>query len=364
MSKSFIPIYEPYIAKNQKKYVLKCIESNIIGNQGPYIDRFESEVASYLGVSDVITVCNGSVSLSLILTALGIGRGDEVISPSLTYAATISSIHWSGAKAILTDSDSNYQMNLDQIEKCITSNTKAVMVPQLYGDSPNMDKLVEICNKNNLFLIEDSAEVFGSDSGGKKLGSYGIASSFSLFPNKTIHAGSGGFIATNDTVLAKHMRLLRSQSHIGNFVHNGPGYNYRWSELNAAIGCAQLEHLDWILKAKKRLTDFYVKHLPEDITYICPKINSSHWMPVFQLPYYINYMKFSEELKKLGVDCRPIFTPIHLMEGFNIGRKVDLGLSEKIYKIGFNLPCYPTLTIKQLNHVISSIKTILKRSNA
>lgn len=350
-----VSIYEPFKAKNQKEYVLDCIDSNWISSRGAYIDKFESKLQDFLNVKHAITTCNGTVSLTLILYALGVGFGDEVIVPSLTYAATISSINILGAVAVLTDSDDNFQMDLNHLEKLVTKRTKAIMVPELYGDSPDLIFLLHFCDKYGIILIEDSAEVFGCSLNNKRLGSYGLASSFSFFGNKVITTGEGGCVCTNDDALAKKMRLLKSQSHIGNFVHDGPGFNFRMTNIQAAIGLAQLEEIDAVITKKKAIAQYYRDNLCADIKSIIPKADSSEWMPLFTLPYTINYTKFQSLLRANNVDTRPAFTPIHLMDGFNFSIRTSLFNSEKIYKAGFNLPSYPDLNEQTLEYVCQEV---------
>lgn len=355
--KSLIPIYEPYKAKNQKKYVVDCIDSNWISSRGDYITKFEAEIAKKVGVNHCISTFNGSVSLMLILKALDIGYGDEVIVPSLTYAATISAINLSGAVAVLTDSDNQFQMDLSQLPLLLTRKTKAVMVPQLYGDAPNMKRLVQFCKDSNIALIEDSAEAFGCEDG-KPIGSFGNASSFSFFANKSITTGEGGCVCTSNPHLAKKMRLLKSQSHIGNFIHDGPGFNFRMTNIQAAIGLAQLEDLDNINLMKQHIAANYRKGFKNSpITPVIPRVDfSAEWMPLFLLPEEVNYGKFHSEMQKMYIDTRPAFTPIHLMNGFDTKVKLSLTNSENIYKRGFNLPCYPDLSAEKLNYIIESAK--------
>lgn len=349
--KNFIPAYEPIRATNQKKYVMDCLDTNWISSRGKYVELFEDALQKYLNVKHVITTFNGSISLQIILHALEIGHNDHVIVPSLTYAATISAINLVGAKAVLIDSDNYFQMNLDGLEKKITKKTKAVMVPQLYGDAPDMNALVSFCKNNNLYLIEDSAESFGCELNDKKLGSFGIASSFSFYSNKIICCGEGGCIATNDDELATKIRLLKNQSHIGGFIHNGIGYNGRMTNIQAAIGLAQMEDIDTIVSRKKEIAEFYRTNLSNNIGKIVPKVKSTEWMPLMTLPSTINYLKFSSLLRNKLIDTRPAFTPIHLMSGFNVIKRGSLTNSETIYNKGFNLPSYPDLTNEQLKYI-------------
>lgn len=363
---TLIPIYEPFKAKNQKKYVLDCINSNWISSRGNYIDKFEKSLANYLGIEHAITTFNGSVSLMLILRSLEIGYGDQVLTPSLTYAATISSINNVGATAILVDSDENFQMTTENLKKYITSKTRAILLPQLYGSSPDMNFFTKFCKDENIYLIEDSAEVFGCEFNKQKLGSFGRASSFSFFGNKTITTGEGGCVCTNDDELAEKMRLIKNQNHVGGFIHNGPGYNFRMTNIQAAIGLAQLEQVDEIIKKKKEIARYYRENLSYKISIPLPNIavNSAEWMPLFILPKGMDYLKFNDEMCKVGIDTRPVFKPIHLMEGFNIsiasGNNYTLDIAEHIYKRGFNLPSFPYLKKKQLKYICDNVNKIVE----
>lgn len=361
----FIPIYSPFIAKNQKKYIIDCIDTNWISSRGKYIELLEQSIAEVIGTKEVIAVFNGSVSLMLILRGLGIGHGDEVITQSLTYAATVSSIQNVGATPVLIDSTDCFQMDIGLIQRAITKKTKAVMVAQLYGDSPDMEKLVKICKKNSIYLIEDSAEAFAcylpsSKGVPKALGSYGIASSFSFFGNKVITTGEGGCVCTNDSSLARQLRMLRSQNHIGGFRHAGPGFNFRITNLQAAIGVAQLEQLEDVLVKKKKIASYYRNNLHPSIRRIVPSVNSSEWMPIFSLPISKNYLKFHTRMQEEGIDLRPAFPPVHGMPGFKVrlGSKLDTCI--RIYSKAFNLPSGPGLTNEQLKRIANTVNKIIE----
>lgn len=358
-------IYEPYVAKNQKKYVLDCLESNMLTFRGKYVSLFEQKLAEYLKVNHVVTTFNGSVSLYLMMQCLCIKSGDEVITSSLTYAATVSQINLLGAKAVFVDSDDHLQMLVSQVEKSITKRTKAILVPELYADIPN-DILVlrDLCEERGIFLLEDSAESFACTKGGKQAGSFGKASSISFFSNKVITCSEGGCVATNDDDLAEKMNLFKNQSHIGGFMHNGPGTNFRMTNIQAAIGLAQLEDIDLILKKKQKIAQYYRKNLSKEYTSIVPAgvDFSSEWMPVFQFTKNrITYTKFMDGCRSLGIETRPIFTPVHLMSGFNWSSKFDLSNSESVYKNKFNLPCYPSLTKIQLEYIVSSVNRLIEK---
>lgn len=362
-NKPFIPIYEPLVAKNQKKYVSECLDTNWISSRGRFVDLFEEKVQEILDVKEVISVFNGSVSLMLILKSLGIGHGDEVITQSLTYAATVSSIENVGATPVLIDSTDNFQMDISLVEKAITKKTKAVMVAQLYGDSPVMEDLVKICKRNAIYLVEDSAECFGcyqsSPSSSGAIGSFGIASSFSFFGNKVITTGEGGCVATNDPDLARKMRMLKSQNHIGGFRHAGPGYNFRMTNIQAAIGVAQLEHLDEIITKKKKIAEYYRKNLHPSIKRIIPITDSSEWMPLFSLPDSKNYLKFHTRMGEENIDIRPCFPPVHGMKGFKIKKGSKLENCVRLYPKAFNLPSGPGLTEEDLKRVVDTVNKIV-----
>ena len=374
----FIPIYIPTVAKNQKKYVNECLDTNWISSRGKYVTLFEEQLKDYLQVKNVITCCNGSVSLMLILKGLGISPRDEVITQSLTYVATVSSILNIGATPVLVDSDRTYQMDVTRVKKAITSKTKAIIVAQLYGDSCLLFPLLKLCKEEGIMLIEDSAECFGCNHDAtyhfesdaykslaqtpkQRLGTFGDASSFSFFGNKVITTGEGGCVCTDNNELADKIRLLKTQSHIGGFKHIGPGYNFRMTNIQAAIGVAQLEDLEYILERKKFIAEYYRSNLSDVMGKIIPNsfIESSEWMPFFKLPKTITYSKFHDELiKEYGIDTRPCFTPIHLMEGFDKCKVKEVNYCEKIYQSGFNLPSYPDLTDKQLKYIVDSVNKV------
>jgi perosamine synthetase len=352
-----IPIYKPYIQKKEKQYVNKCIDDGWISSRGEFIDIFESKIKEYLDIKNVITVSNGSVSLMLILKALEINHNDDILVPSLTYAATISNPNMLGIRCILFDSDENYQPSIIDLEKRITKNTKAILLPQLYGNSPDMEAFTRFSKEHGIYLIEDSAEVFGSKFKNKNLGTFGISGSFSFFGNKTITTGEGGAVVTDDDDLAFKMRRLKSQNHIENFEHDGPGFNFRMTNIQAAIGCAQIEKINFINNKKIKIAKFYRDNLSPNITSIYPSndVYSTEWMPLFKLPDEKKYIDLCNYLKDNGIDSRPCFKPIHLMKNFNISYDGNLNISERIYKQGFNLPCYPTLTIKELKKIVNCV---------
>ena len=251
------PVYQPSLGNKEKENVLECLNSTWISSKGKFITQFEDSFSKYIGVNHSAAVCNGTVAIHIALLALGIGAGDEVIVPSFTYIASVNAIKYTGAKPVFVDSDLiTWQIDPSQIEKKITQKTKAIMVVHLYGQPCEMDTIKEIANKHNLFIVEDCAEAFGSLYKGKHVGITGDIATFSFFGNKTITTGEGGMVVTNDSSLIEKVIHLKGQGLAKNreYYHDIIGYNYRMTNICAAIGSAQLERADELIE-KKILND-------------------------------------------------------------------------------------------------------------
>ena len=263
---NIIPVYKPFINGNEKKYINECIDSSWISSKGSFINKFENEFSRYINIKHSSSVCNGTVAIHLGIEALVITSGDEVIVPTFTYIASVNAIAYSGAKPVFVDSLID-TWNLDpvEIEKKITNKTKAILVVHLYGASCEMDKILELCKKYNLFLIEDTAEAFGSKYKNKYLGTFGDISTFSFFGNKTITTGEGGMVCTKNKLLNDKVNKLKNQgvSLEKEYWHNILGYNYRMTNICAAIGLAQLETADLIIKKKYEISEHYKRELNE-----------------------------------------------------------------------------------------------------
>jgi perosamine synthetase len=361
-----IPIYTPWIATNQKKYVNECLDTNWISSRGEFVERFEEELSKYLNVKHVLTVSNGTVSLQLILAALGIGHGDEVLVPELTYAACFSAIHWSGAKIATLPVDDNGQCisNLDIIKRYIQPNTKALLLPHLYGNCADVEAIRSFCELKRIYLIEDAAEAFGCAVNGQKLGTFGVAGSFSFFSNKIITTGEGGAVVTNNTNLYEKMKLMRSQSHVSNFYHPMPGFNFRMTNIQAAIGCAQLEDINEIVFRKKAIADFYRLSLAGHVKYFPNNCESTEWMPLFVHDRYF-YDTIKDKLNSKGIDTRPCFMPLRSMCSSDSDIKWNCNKQFyesyfiiSVYRKAFNLPCYPSMSSQDLLKVVEEVRNI------
>jgi len=360
MSKKFIPVYKPNLIGNEKKYVNECLDSTWISSKGVYVDRFEKDFCNYLDIGHATTVSNGTVALHLALLTLGIGPGDEVIVPTLTYIASVNAFAMVGATPIFVDSlEDSWNVDPLLIESKITARTKALMVVHLYGAPCEMNSISEICKRYNLLLIEDAAEAFGSTYFGKYVGSFGDISTFSFFGNKTITTGEGGMVASYKKEIIDRAVYLKSQSvsPIREYWHDEIGYNFRMTNICAAIGVAQLEHATAIINKKGELAQWYKEELsgyPISFQKDIPESRSSYWM--------VSILAHNEEmrdsirsyLKESNIETRPLFYPAHTMPTF----KTDeiFPVSELISKRGMNLPSYPELTREDVVYICERIK--------
>lgn len=309
-----IPIYQPTIGKKEKKYVLDCIESTWISSKGKYINKFEKSFSDYTQIPYVSTVSNGTVALHLAMLALGIGKGDEVIMPTLTYVATANAVSYVGAKPVFVDSDpKTWQINPTLIEKMITSKTKAIVVVHLYGQSANMHQIINIAKRNELKIIEDCAEAFGTYYHNHHVGIFSDISTFSFYGNKTITTGEGGMVCTKSEKLHNKMYQLKTQGVSQNkeYFHSIIGYNYRMTNICAAIGFAQIQQAKSFLKKKRNIAIKYNKAFKKiGIKHHCEqnKTIHSYWMYSIQLKNKFQKNSLRNHLKVNGIETRPLFS--------------------------------------------------------
>jgi perosamine synthetase len=361
MAKTF-PVYQPFIGKKEKDYVNECLSSGWISSKGAFVERFESEFATYLGVKHAISVCNGTVALHLALKALGIGEGDEVIVPSFTYIASVNAISYCGAKPIFCDSEPEYwQIDPSKIEELITDRTKAVLLVHLYGHPCDVDPIRLIAQKYDLAIIEDCAESTGSKYKGEMTGVLGKVSTFSFFGNKTITTGEGGMVATNNDDIAKLARKLKGQGLHDNreYWHDVIGYNYRMTNICAAIGCAQLESIDQKILRKREISSLYKSALT-DLPLGTHKESKTSFHTYWMNSVLLEDSSLRDELRKHlamnGIDTRPFFWGAHTMPMYNeIGTK--LPVAETLSRSGINLPSYPELSDEDVAYISNSIRS-------
>lgn len=375
MDVKFIPVCEPFLAGNEREYVLDAIDTGWISSAGKYISKFENSFAEYCGVKQGIAVCNGTVALHLALTALGIGKGDEVIVSDFTMIASAFSICYTGAMPVFVDAEPvTWNIDVNKIEEKITSRTKAIMVVHIYGHPCNMDPIIEIARKFNLIVIEDAAEVHGAEYKGKKCGSLGDIAAFSFFANKVATTGEGGMVVTNDDDLGDKSRYYKNLCFPlkgpRSYIHNDIGFNYRMSNLHAAIGLAQVEKLDFYVEKRRRINSLYKEHLKNvpGIT-LQPELNYAknvYWMNgvvIDQQEFGLSRDDTMLKLKEQGIDSRSFFTGMHKQPSLrNYGCKTDgeYPVSEYLEMNGFYLPSGSSLTNLEVEYICDVIKKIYK----
>jgi perosamine synthetase len=360
-----IPVYQPSLNGNEKKYVNECLDSTWISSKGKFVKKFENTFADYLGVRHATTVSNGTVAIHLALLALGIGEGDEVIVPTLTYIASVNAIAYTGAKPVFVDSlKGSWQLDPKDVVKKITPKTKAVMSVHLYGHPCEMDSLVAICKKNSLFLIEDCAEAIGTLYKGKHVGTFGDIATFSFFGNKTITTGEGGMVVTNDETLydrAVHFKGQGLAKH-RQYWHDVIGYNYRMTNICAAIGLAQLEEIENVILEKKRVADTYRSNLKNSSVIfhepISDDIYHSYWMCSILTNDGKQRDLLRNHLSDAGIDTRPLFYPVHTMPMYSTKYQRH-PVAENLGWRGLNLPSYPGLKQIDIEFICDKIKEIL-----
>lgn len=372
MRNKFIPVNEPLLEGNEKKYLNECIDTGWISSDGPFVKIFEKKFASIMGRKYGIAVTNGTAAIDAAVEALDIGIGDEVILPTFTIISCILQVIRSGATPVLVDSDPlSWNMDVNKIENKITSRTKAIIVVHTYGLPVDMDPVLKICKKYDLKLIEDSAEVIGQKYKKKPCGSFGDISTVSFYPNKHVTTGEGGMILTDSKRLAEKCRSLRNLCFQANkrFVHKHLGWNLRMSNLQAALGLAQLEKLEDSIKKKRDIGNQYNRLLENLINIQLPLRKTDYSENIYWVyGIILNYNKkiFSnniiQKLSKLGIGARSFFCPMHQQPVF---RKMGLFLNqrypvaEKMYKYGFYIPSGLSLKKSQIKRVAKDLKSIL-----
>ena len=362
------PIMQPLLNGNELAYVSDCIKTGWISSQGAYVRRFEKEFADYCGATYAVAVSNGTVALHLALVALGINEGDEVLVPDLTFAASINSIICAGAIPVIIDVDkTTWTISIEDIEKNINSKTKAIMPVHLYGHPCHMDEIMTIAKKHNLLVIEDAAEAIGTKYKHKHVGVFGDASTFSFFGNKTITTGEGGMVFFKDKEAYEKAVVLRDHgmSKTKKYWHDYVGYNYRMTNLQAAIGCAQMERIDEFVIEKRKLADFYNQLLAETDFFILPPQESwsinGYWLytAILKENSTITRDEFMSKMLKNGVETRPVFYPLHEMPPYkNYPTKSTFEKSKFISKQGISFPSSVNITDAELNNIRSAFQVI------
>lgn len=370
-----IPVAEPTIGKEEERLVLDTLRSGWVSSIGKYIDEFEKEFARFCGVKYAISTTNGTAALHLALVAAGIGPGDEVIVPSLTFVATANTVSYTGAKPVFVDSElETWNIDPEKIKEKINRRTRAIIPVHLYGHPTNMSPILTIARKYNLLVIEDAAESHGALYKGKMTGSLGNAGCFSFFGNKIITTGEGGMITTNNKAFVETVRIFRDHgsSRKRRYYHPKLGFNYRMTNLQAALGLAQLKKAKKIIDKKREIAKLYEKYLsplvPEIILQPEAKwAKSVFWMYSILIPKNgrKNRDWLSRELKKGGIDSRPFFFPIHRLPRYKQSLSSNktgehLPNADFLASSGINLPSSVNLDKEKIKLICDTITDVLK----
>ena len=347
------PVASPEIGEEELANVIDAISTGYISSVGKYIEQFENKFEEYIGQGYAVAVSSGTSALQLALSTLNLSKDDEVILPNFTFGGSINSIINSGATPVLADINiNNWTIDLNEIKKKITNKTKAIMPVHIYGQPSEMDEICEIAKKNKLLIIEDCAEAIGARYKDKIIGSHGDSSCFSFFANKTLTTGEGGMALFKKKDDAEKAKILRDHgmSKKKKYWHDFLGFNYRMTNMQAAIGVAQIKKIDILLKNKKKIFEYYDNKFRDNSRiFLLPKNSwseNSYWIYTIRIKGFSETKrdKFIINLKNRGVDCRPGFYPLHLMKPYKPYAKGDLKNSISVSKNSVSLPSAPNLT--------------------
>ncbi len=378
-----IHVGAPCFNGNEKKYLMECIDSTRVSASGRFIDEFEQQFARYCGAKHALTCSSGTAALHLALMALGLQPGDEVIVPSLTYIATANAVSYCGAKPVFIDSEKDtWNMDPALIERAITPRTRGIIPVHLYGHPCDMDPIMDIAQKHNLFVVEDAAEAVGAMYKGRRVGSIGDAATFSFYGHKVITSGEGGAVLTNNDVVADQVKLLKSQAEDPHrrFWYSVIGYNYRMSNLQAAVALAQFEQIEWHQQQRRRVVALYDKYLADLSADVMtqaekPWVTHAYWMYSVLLRKGNGEKrdKLMQGLASSGIETRPVFYPLHAVPLYealhketvtaNNGLASDMHLpfASFIATRGINLPTHASLSEQDIEYVVASLKENLKK---
>jgi perosamine synthetase len=363
-----IPVYAPSLGEQEWQNVRQCLESTWISSRGEFIARFEQAFAGYVGIGHAIAVCNGTAAVHLALMGLGLGPGDKVAVPTFTFVASVNPVRYVGAEPVFVDSDTATLQLCPQdfARKAEQHRPRAVIVPHLYGQMADMDAILGIARRHGMLVIEDCAEAVGSRIGARHAGTFGDVATFSFFGNKTITTGEGGMVVANDAGLIATMRKLRGQGlvHEGEYWHDVIGYNYRMTNICAAIGLAQIERADEIIAHKRATADRYRAALdgtPLAFHDEAPGTTHSFWMCSGLARSRAERDALRQHLRTRAIETRPFFHPVHTMPMYQAGAAGSYPGAESCAARGLNLPSSPTLSDDDLTRVANAVREFYDR---
>ena len=360
-----IPVCQPTLDGNERKYVLQCMDTNWISSRGKFVDEFEEGFSHYCGVRFGITTNSGTTALHLALATMGLGDGDEVIIPSFTMISTANAVSYLGAKPIPVDVEpETWNIDPDKIEAKITENTRAIIPIHTYGHPADMDRLQSIAEKYGLDIVEDAAEAHGAEYKGKRVGSFGKMASFSFYANKIITTGEGGMIVTDDEELASRLQTLRNYGFTQerHFWHKVMGFSYRMTNLQAAIGLGQFEKIDELVQGRIDNARLYSKLLADLPGITTPQeskdVKAVYWMygVLVEDEFGISKDELRQKLADRGIETRSFFIPIHLQPIYSYLLSDEFPVSEELGRKGFYLPSASNLRPDQIEFIVDIIK--------
>ncbi|MFT8351706.1 LegC family aminotransferase [Clostridium saccharoperbutylacetonicum] len=362
-----IPLCTPEIKGNEWKYIKDCLDTNWISSVGSYVDKFEDDFKKYVKSNKAVVTMNGTAALELALRTLGICEGDEVIVPSFTFISPVNTIKYVGAEPVFVDvCNDTWVIDADKIEGMITHKTKAILPVHIYGHPADMNKIMKIAKKYNLYVIEDATESLGSLYNGKATGTIGHIGCYSFNGNKLISTGAGGMLVTNDEKLGERAKYLSNQTKTilenGAFYHEEIGYNFRMPNVLAAMGCAQLENIDEYIKIKRENAKKYNEFLSnvKGITLPVEKgnVKNVYWLYsiLVEKDYPISRDELLVKLKENGIQSRPFFMPIHKMPPYKNNKCSNMEITNELFNRGINLPSSVELKEKQIKEICDLIK--------
>lgn len=365
----FIPISKPLIGARERELVLDALDSGWVSSIGKYIDEFEVKFAAHCGTKYALAVSNGTTGLHLALATLGLQPGDEVIIPDLTFVATANAVAYTGATPVLADVDPDTLcIDLASIKLRITARTKAIIPVHLYGHPADMDGLIELAVAHGLYLIEDAAEAHGAEYKGRRVGGFGKCGVFSFYGNKVITTGEGGMLTTNDPDFYQHAKRLRdhAMSPDRRYFHTERGFNYRMTNLQAALGVAQMEQIDQFLERRAEIMSWYSSVIPGSDRVRLNRVKnwakSAFWMICLEVDGFDERRRdaFMADLKKEGIDSRPYFCTMSSMPMY---AQKPLPVAARKAQTGLNLPSFFDLTQKDVERIGVVVNKLLADAN-
>jgi perosamine synthetase len=363
----FIPVYEPWLGEREAEYLMEAVRSGWISSLGQYVDRFEREFARFCGVECGVSTSNGTTALHLALHAMGIGPGDEVIVPALSFVASANVVRYTGARPVFADVDpETWVIDPEDAAARVSERTKAIMPVHLYGHPAPMDELDELASEAGAWMVEDAAEAHGAEYHGRRTGALGYVAAFSFYANKIITTGEGGMVITGDTELAARCRMLRDHAMRpeSRYWHEEVGFNYRLTNMQAAVGVAQMERIDEFIERKRAIASLYQQRLADVAGISLPVeregCRNVYWMfsILVEPPFPLDRDALIQALRERGIDSRPFFHSLDTLPPYRAGAPLPNAL--RLSQVGMNLPSSPRLTDEQVHYICDTIRAIAR----